>query len=1018
MSFIFILASAFAQQIKVTGTITSKADGLTLIGATVMEKGTSNGTITDFDGNYSLTVNKGATLVVSYVGMLTKEVVVKNELLDIILDADAEILEEIVVTAMGVKAEKKKLNFAVQSIAGDNITENRSANFVSGLQGKISGVSVTNAGGSPNAGSQIILRGVSSINQSQNNEPMFILDGMPLSGGATSMADINPNDIESLTVLKGAAASALYGQEAANGVIMITTKSAAEGKVNVNFNAAIQTDIPTRLVETQSMYAPGALGFYKEQTSGGWGPKLPEGADIYDNVKNYFQNGFYHNYDVSVSGGTEKFQAYGSASFSDYNGIVPNDYKQKVGFLVKGTYNIAKNLSVTFLANVTNNTYRSAGSDLNKVYSWPITDDITNYADKDGNPRFRYLDENIKYNSPVSPLWNRYMNSGKNNSMRNLIMGSVKYEPVKNLVLTGRVSYDGNYYTYDGYSAPLFSSSNLLADDVSLDVYNSVPGLRPSDVNNINSKNELRYLLGDYSYNTSRRGLLTASAVATYKIELPKKWSIDLLAGGEIREIKSEASSIYGSNFIIPGVYSIENAGNHTADDYSLSHTHKRTFGWYGEVRADYNSVATLSVTGRWDWSSTIDNQYLPYFYPSITGGLVFSELFDIANDWFSFGKLRGNWAMVGKDAPLYLNDYKYKQFPTFPDGGYGVDPTTSVGSNLKPEISTSWEVGLDLRFFLGRTRLDVAYYNTTVRNQIITVRVTPTSGNILQTRNEGDIQNQGLELTFEQDIIKNADFQWTASLNFGLNRGKLLYLPDNITETPGVQYGDMYGRPYVGGSLTAILGKDYLRNDAGEVVVGEDGYPIISPTKAVPIGDREADFNAGLSTSLRWKGLGFSMLWDGRLGGDVANITSRGLLGNGMHKALETYRGRQVVFDGVVDNGDGTYSPNSTPITMDYNTVSNYIYAVSSNFIEDGSFVRLAYVTLSYDFASLTNRKVVKDLSLSFTANNLLLFTKYTGSDPIINASTSSMGTGAAGFDNYAVPSTRSFNFALKLKF
>ena len=495
---------------------------------------------------------------------------------------------------------------------------------------------------------------------------------------------------------------------------------------------------------------------------------------------------------------------------------------------------------------------------------------------------------------------------------------------------------------------------------------------------------------------------------------------MDFMVGGEYKDTRSESAAMKGRDFIIPGVYSMSNVSEViNVQDVSLTHRHKRNAGVFGEIRADYKGLASLSVTGRWDWSSTILKEHNPYFYPSVTAGIIWSEIFKISNEKFTYGKLRGNWAKVGKDAQPYLYDRKYTQYPTLPDGGYGTDPSKSVAQNLQPEISTSWEIGLELRFWQDRTRFDLAYYSTTTDKQIVTVRVSPSSGHILMTRNEGTIKNHGFEFQFDQDIIKRKNVTWTLGVNFGLNRGKLLNLPDGLTEIQGTQYGDIFPTSFLGGSTTAITGKDYLRTEDGQVIVGEDGYPKINPTKSALIGNREPLFQAGISTTFRYKNLRISALFDGRLGGDVANVTARSLWSSGMHKSLEQYRGRQVVWDGVVDNGDGTYSPNTTPIVLDYSTLTNYYSAVSSNFIEDGSYISLRHLTISYDFTSLVNkRSPITALSVSVTGTDLFMLTKYTGSNPMINASSDSGGTGSGGIDNFAVPTTRGFNFSFNIGF
>ncbi len=1022
VSFLMIFQLAVGQKLSVSGTVHAKEDGLPIIGASVVEKGTSNGTVTNFDGLYTLSVSPGATLVISYVGMEKQERKVGNEkVINFTLSSSSVVMDEVVVTAMGVKQEKKKLNFAVQTLNADALTDSKSANFVTSLQGKVSGVNVTNSGGSPNAGTQIVLRGISSINSSQSNEPLFIVDGMPISGGGSSAALINPNDIENVTVLKGAAAAALYGQEAANGVIMVTTKQGTIGKITTDFSAGIQIDQPVNLPQIQQMFGPGSLGFYKPLTGGGWGPPLLEGEKTYNNIENYFKNGIYQKYDIRMSGGTNNFQATASANYSSNKGIVPNDYLEKMGIKLKGNYKITNKLSANMSADMYNSKSRGGGS-VSSVYTWPINDDIMDY-EKNGWPRFRYLSETAKEDSPISPMWSRMKDDGENRTVRNLIQGSLNYKPVRNLDLTARLSYDQSNYSYDGYAVPRFDDSVILPElnpdsptySKDLAAQNLLPFFTEKQLASIDKD-----LLGNYSFSSSNSRMLTASFIATYKIELNKNFNIETLLGSEMKTRDGLSASMAGRNFIIPGIYSMSNVDEVIkVQDATLNHSQRRNAGVFGEVKFDYKGLANLSVTSRWDWSSTIEQKFNPYYYPSVTGGLIFSELFKLSNKYFTYGKLRGNWARVGKDAPAYLFDRKFTQYPTLPDGGYGADPSKSVASNLLPEISDSWEIGVDLRFFDNKTKLDFAYYSTSVANQIVTVRVSPASGYILQTRNEGNIKNHGVEWTLEQQLLKTKKILWNASLNFGLNRGTVVSLPEDIVEIQGTQYGDIFPTAYLHGSTTAISGKDYLRTADGKVIVGEDGKPKINPTKSVIIGNREPDFLLGLSSTLKYKDVSLSFLLDGRKGGDVVNVTGRGLWSAGQHKSLEFYRGRQVVWDGVVQQADGNYAKNTTPIVLDYKTITESYAGVSSNFIEDGSYIRLSYVTLSYNLSKLLSKNsVMKGLSCSFTGSNLFLLTKYTGSDPQTNANTSAGGTGSMGIDNYPIPNTRSFNFTLNANF
>ena len=1069
-----MVSAAMMASITVTGTVISAEDGLPVIGASVLEKGTSNGTITDFDGMYELTVADDAVLVYSYVGLTSQELKVSGSVMNVTLKGDAIAMEEVVVTAMGVVQEKKRLNFAVQNIGGDALTENKSANFVNSLQGKIAGVSVTNAGGSPNSGSQIIIRGISSVNNSQSNEPLFILDGVAISGGGSTAADINPNDIENITVLKGAAAAALYGQDAANGVIMITTKQGEQGKIKVQANGSWQWDQAVRLPQLQQTYGPGAQGFYKDKTSGGWGPLLSENDVIYDNIGNFFKTGFYHKYDFSVNGGSEKFQAYASANWSNAEGIIPEDYKTRFGALIKASYTPAKWVTFQMGINITDTKSRST-SGVSSVYGWPINDDITNYKHENGLPRYRYWSDTQKYSSPMSPLYSIYEDDGVAKKTRNVINGSVTLKPIKNLQIVGRVSYDVSHSSSDSYSIPRWDDSNVVntvtmpagdppkgyvydpsnlhdknTPEGAWDAYNQyMAWLASTSANEVfpmlgltggymhpdnylltteDIKNMSKSSLGSYSASMSRSQLFTAGVNASYKIELPKDFSIDVMVGTELKMSEGFSMSNYGCDFIIPGTYSLSNTNREWMElsDRTSGHSIRRRFGYFGEIRGDYKGLASLSVTGRWDWSSTINNN--PFFYPSVTGGIILSELIpglnETKNNWFSYWKLRGNYAVVGKDAPANLYDRRFKQFGTYPDGGYGIDPTMSSASrDLQPEMSYSWEIGMDIKFFDNKTRLDVAYYNTKVDNQIVTVRVSPSSGYILQTRNEGAIRNHGVEFTLDQDIIKRKNFNWTLGLNFGLNRGTVIGLPEDVHEITGPQYGDVFTSADLGGSTTALTGKDYQRNAAGQVIVDENGFPKINPNKNELIGNREAKFQAGLNSSMNIYGVQFSFLFDGRYGGDVLNVTGRNLISSGNAKILETYRGRQVVFDGVMEvtdeAGNVSYIPNTKPITLNQTNIVNYFYQVSSNFVEDGSYLRLSYVTLGYDFAKLMkNQKFFKGLKLNFTCNNVFVLTKYTGTDPVCNASTGQGGTGSAGIDNSPVPSTRSYNISLSASF
>lgn len=1032
---LFSLITIMAQARVVTGTVYD-SDGEPALGASVSLKGAKTGVATDFDGKYSINVpNDNAVLTFSMVGHKTVfETVGSRTVIDVNLPANAEVLDAVVVTAMGQSQAKSKLNFGVQELKSDEVLAGQSANFVNSLQGKVAGVRVSTSGGSPNSASQIVIRAISSINNAQSNEPLFVIDGMPIRGGGSSIGDINPSDIETMSVLKGAAASALYGQEGANGVIIITTKSGKEGKVNVAVNGGWEISNTLNLPSLQKEYIGGANGFYVANSSGGWGPKMNSDDVYYDNVGNFLGTGFMQKYDISLSGGNDKYSAYASANFMDNEGVVPKDYKKRMGVFVKGEFTPSKAMKIMLSANFIDSKSRGFGNSMSTIYGWSINRDMADYRLENGLPNWgnRYDDWDILTNSQrvgatLSPYYSRYMDKSRTESSRVIINTSIQWEPIKNLTITGKFNYDKGWSSYESSTVPRFTTSGkeFIFDPVYDEEGNQIGTEFPSAI-----KQAYDERMGTYTFQPSRSERATAQLLGNYYWKINDNFNLNFFVGGEYSESKSYSAGLGGIHYVLDGdFYSLNNCDNeylkYGSGDYNvyLNHAKRNKFGYFGEMRFDYRNVIQLSVTGRLDGSSTLKQMTSTYFYPSFTGGIIFSELLGIgsSNGVFNYGKIRGNWAKVGKDAPANQFSDNYKQWSTFPDKGFGVNPTISKAITLEPEMTKSWEIGADLRFFRNRTRLDVAYYNTSVDNQIVTVRVSPASGTILQTRNEGCIENKGLELTLNQDILSTKDFSWTATLNFSYNRGKVVYLPENVALIQGGQYGDIFTVAYVGESTTGLAGIDYERNAAGDVIIDENGLPKVSPVKQTYIGNREPDCLLGLGSTFTWKDLSLSFLLDGRIGGDVANITGRSLYSNGQNALLVPYRNRKVVFKGVVDNGDGTYSPNTTPVILDQTTFNNYIYNVSSNFIEDGSYLRMSYVTLAYDFSNLMKRlgssNPIKGLKCSLTGRNLFLLTKYTGADPQVMPSASN-GTGSMGIDNYSVPSLRSFNFNVNVTF
>lgn len=1035
--FLFILlpASVLYAQKTITGTVIDE-EKEPLIGVSVAIKGTTTGTVTDLDGKYSINVPEGSNLTFEYLGMQPKTVKVTSttSILDVTLQAESQVIDEVVVTAMGVKAEKRRLNFAVQSVNSEDLMASRPQNFVEALQGKVAGVNITSQGGSPNAGTSMVIRAISSINPSQSNEPLFVIDGMNMAAGSGGMAQLNPNDIENVTVLKGAAASALYGAAGANGVVMVTTKSAQKGKVSVNFSKSIQWDNVSRLPETQNKWMPGGGGFLsKSFAMNGWGPEIAPGTKTYNNIKNFFQTGFLDKYDVSVSAGGEKSSVFGSVNYSSQEGVVPNDYLDKMGMYLKANIDVSPTLSMSFMANIYTSKFRDATASnaesypsyLEQAYNWPIIDDMRNYKTPNGRPSWLYdrlfytkdrvpdelskQRESSKSDWKVNPYWARNEDYQKRESTNNIAQVSATWKAFKNFNVTGRLGYEFGSSGLTAYTIPRFFREDFDNPDAEL-----------------KGKTEL---FGTYNIRSTRSNNYTANIMARYTYDLNDDFNFEFMAGSEFRITKSTTDLLGGNEFDIPNFYSIRNIVNYTTGinkDMDGYLTRTRKVGMFGEIRMDYKGIASLSVTGRNDMASTLlnyngDSKY-SYFYPSVTGGVTFTELFKISNDIFTFGKLRANWAKVGKDPNgAYLFSKKYSQKPKFPDGGYGTEPTVSIARDLKPEMSKTWEVGLDLRFFKNKTRLDVAYYQTSTDDQIVTVRTSPAAGTILQTMNQGEVENKGIEITLDQDIIKNKDFSWTANINFAHNRGKVVSLPEQlsfISNTNGRVGAIILPAAYLHKSTTAVIGRDYERNSKGQIICNADGTPKVSAATDMLIGDREPDFRMGFGSNFRYKDLSLSFLFDIRKGGDVVNGVAMSLYSSGMHKRMEKFRNKEVLFKGVVQQADGTYKPNTTPIIMDAKNFGTYFTDVSSNFIEEASFVRLSHVTVGYNFKKLIKgQTIVKDLNLAVTGRNLFLLTNYSGADPQVNFDGSG-GTGTMGIDKFSVPNTRSFNITVNATF
>ena len=1006
----------FGQSHIVKGVITDSADGETIIGASVIIKGTGKGTLSDFNGKYSIDVvnNQDAILVFSYIGYRDVEIeVAGRDVIDIALDVKEEQLEEVVITALGIKKNKKAINSAIQEIKSKDISNSKQENIVNSLNGKIAGVFVTNSSGTPGASSQILIRGANSVSDAVDNQPLFVVDGIPIdnsasfNGGNRAM-DINSSDIESVTVLKGPTAAALYGLEAANGAIIITTKSGKAGVTNIDFSVGVGAQDAVRLPSRQKAYKQGYRGIYDPESRSSWGPLFTKRDTIYDNINNFLKTGIKQKYDLSVSTGSEKANVYISTNYLTQEGIFPGENYNRYGVLLKGKASLNDKLSINLSSNLIRSRNRRGGlGRMYNVYNWPVNNDMSQYYNSDRSKKWLIpRAEGKEWNNPENPYWMAENNPNTDNVNHTLTMGSITYDITQNLKAVYRLGTDITNQFYQSITSPESAGS--------VERYNGK--ITEKDKSSI--KTNSTFLL-------------------TYNSDISDDFGISALIGNDVKDVKSKLTIINGTGYRNPDLDNINNLEDIKATQYL---SRKRLVGVFADVKFDYKSIVFLGLTGRNDWSSTLPKSNNSFFYPSVSLGIDLSKFLH-SDNILSYGKLRASWAQVGKDAPPQRLTAVLKSTHTI-GGGFKYDYYAG-NPNLKPETTESWEVGTDLRFFKGKTRIDFTYYDMKSIDQIIQSRISPASGWIILVFNSGSIENKGIELILSQKILDNNRLKWDISSNISRNVSKLKELPSFVSKYP-VTYGQLLNeaRPssVLGHPLMAIEGTHYLRNDKGELVLNEYGYPRIGTyvkdengeyvydkngmikidNQSVFLGNREPDYIIGLTNDLSYKNLSLSFMFDFRIGGDVLNLTKAFMLSRGTDGSLEEHRNQSTVFNGVVETGDGQFEKNDKRVILDQSFYNSYYLHAGENFVEDASWTRLRYISLSYDLPKSLSKKLgLKNLNASITGNNLFLWTKYSGGDPETNYFGSGLGgTGTAGLDYFNVPATRGIEFTLKSSF
>lgn len=1081
--FLLLNTLLFGQEKTITGKVTG-SDGEPLIGVNVIIKGTTEGTVTNLDGDYSVAVPQGATLVFSFIGYLDEEVIISDQtVVNITLVEDLHKLEEVVVTALGIKKEKKALGYAFTDVDGDELTTNRDANFINSLSNKVAGVNITQTAGGAGTSSRIVIRGIKSL--STESQPLIVIDGVPMENNSNdvswsssssleygnNLGSLNPDDIESMSVLKGPNAAALYGSEAANGVIIITTKKGTKSdKLRVTFNSNFMMDYAYIHGKYQNKYGVGSGGalwkqelsqdqkdYYFEEYgvvldsarfangSGSWGPSLTDwpyedtvinwNGDLLtqlsphpDNVEYYFQPGYTFTNTLSLEKGTKKFNWRFSIAQLDNEGLKPaSTYKRKnVSYAMNSEMNkfLDFSLNASYIREDAHNRVGMSNSTSGaKTFIYmPRNVDTRvlerDYKDENGN------ELNYGYDSGVllfNPYWEAYenYNNDHKDQFTSLAKVNVKITPW----LSGFVRSSINMYSTKRYQR-IANGSLKDPEGGFSEVYKNY-----------------RALNHDF--------LITANK------SFGEDFSFNFNVGGRINEwgVDYNYNTAYG--LAIPNFFSINNYKNEIRTTSTKAKAANHSL--YGSAQMNYKSWYFLELTYRQDWNSTLPKGEWSYPYPSVNTSLVFSDALGIENQYFTFGKVRFSYAVVGNGtAPYNL----YTTFNSQPYGDYPTNylPATGLNPNLIPEQTRSWEVGADLKFFGNRLGIDATYYEEVTANQIYRAEVSKAGGYARQLLNGGEISNKGVELQLYFSPVRTSNFDWDVNVNYAMNRNKVLSLAEGITELqiggdsqvkvvakPGLPYGEMIGE-------TIARFDSAGHTNHGKYLVSDDGTFLKGGLGSV--GNITPDFIGGINNNLRYKNFSLGFTIGFQVGGDIFSKTNKYGRDKGVFE--ETLEGRESWYNATDDERnkfgrEGRYNADGSPMLDNdgnqlFDETSPHIgmlaHGVTANGetntkgidpqvywhqfkwggiaeldIYDASYVKLRDITLTYNIPpKLLNRVFINTGSISFVAKNVWLI--YSGA-PNIDPEASFGATNVALGQEYAsMPPTRSYGFNLKLVF
>ena len=1060
---LFLCVGSVLAQTKVTGTVYSQEDGQPIIGAAVKVDGTSTGMLTDVNGKFSLTLPDGKmTLTISYLGYESKTLQAKNGM-RVFLKADAATLDEVVVTAMGISRQQKTLGYSATQLDSEELTVGKMTDVTSALAGKVAGVQISASSADPGTANSVIIRGFSSING--NNQPLYVVDGVPLQqtsllsqGHQEAMggvSNVNPNDIESMTVLKGAAATAIYGSRAANGVIIITTKSGkkeAERNFSITYDGSVQWRSVSTLPKFQNQFGQGWNGKQTFIENGSWGPEFDGSQQVYgpiwnhqqlihkyeavdSNVKDFFETGVTTSHSVALSGMSDdsKMTYYLSYGYSSDDGIIPSDKDsyQRNTIAFRGSYEATKWLKISSSMNIAKTKTDIVGSYQGTSFIDGILEfprDLSLVDRKDLSSPFNTPEAWYTPYGITNPYWAIENNYNHNDSKQ--VYGKIQADikPIKQLTLTYRYGFD--YTDFDlkmGYP-------QITLDDA---LINEDYGYAPSNMNQdgwVYSRYYRKYELNhDFMANWADK-------------YLDGKLDVNVTAGVNMNERSNTymTGETDGLTFNT-GFWDLSNGA--TKAELSENQSKRRLVGLFGDVTIGWDDMIYLGLTARNDWSSTLPIDANSYFYPGATLSWIFTKLIP-ENKILDFGKLRLAYGKTGNDADPYQTSARYEQGTSrayygadvakFPMSGVNAfQARNTIGSSdLKPEMTTEYEIGLNLAFLNNRINIDFAYYNRETKDQIFTLPVDPASGYAYMVTNFGNVRNRGIELLVNTTPVRTKDFRWDLGFNFSKNQNKVLSMPASVEGGKTTIYSFSAGNDavYFYAEEGNPMGEYYTYMPQytadGKLIVGEDGQPVLT-TDLIDTGkNMNPDWIGGITTAFTYKGISLSAALDIRKGGYMFS-RSKNLMqftGNG---SITTYNQRRpfIIPNSVVSDGNGGYVENTTPIMLgggdfgvgDYQDYYNdYGWGQGGEaYLLDKSFVKLRNITLAYQLPrSLVSKLYLSDITLSLFCNNVFTWTHK--SNTFIDPEGSTRGNDLEGQfgELYVNPACRTFGFNVGIKF